>query len=154
MIDVIGGEPTLVDAEPSHDDWYANVMYVDGKKCVLLTHVGTLFSVMRLNVGVSALRPIQTYVVSQIVRELQREGFGRNALGVVDHRDVRLARTRDRSVLGSMNDMVIMARHIIRAEGGLAKCEEDVLNSQLHQVPNAARGFASPSGLVAQRVAK
>ena len=38
MLDVIGGKPELIDAEPSVEDWYANVFYIDGKKCVLLVH--------------------------------------------------------------------------------------------------------------------
>jgi hypothetical protein len=36
MLDVICGKPELVDVEPSVQDWYANVVYIDGKKCVLL----------------------------------------------------------------------------------------------------------------------
>ena len=154
MIDIIGSKATLDDVEPSDEDWYAHVAYIDGKKCILLTHVRTLFSVMRLNVGVGILRPIQTYAFSQIVRELEREGFRRDALGVIDHRNIRLARTRDRSVLGSMNDMVIVARHIIRAEGGLASCNEDELNSHLHGTPNGARGYATPLELVGRGVAQ
>lgn len=33
MLDVIGGKPELVDVKPSVEDWYANVVYIDGKKC-------------------------------------------------------------------------------------------------------------------------
>ena len=88
-------------------------VYIDGKKCILLVHDGTLFSSLTLNVGVGLLRPIAGYVYSQIVQALESEGFPPDALGDVDYRQIRLARTRSRSLLGSMNDMVIMARHVI-----------------------------------------
>src|ERR1700719_3208198 len=104
MLDVIGGKPELIDIGPIDDHWHANVVYIDGKKCVLLVHVSTLFSPMALNVGVLLLRPIGGYVYSQIVRALEREGFPRDALGVIDYHQIHLAPTRSRSVLGSMND--------------------------------------------------
>jgi len=153
MLDVIGGKPEIVDVEPSVDDWYANVVYIDGKKCILLVHDGTLFSSLTLNVGVGLLRPIAGYVYSQIVQALESEGFPPDALGDVDYRQIRLARTRSRSLLGSMNDMVIMARHVIRTEGGLEQCDVARLNHLLHNTPNGARGFATPLELVCRRLA-
>lgn len=152
MLDVIGGKPELVDVEPNVEDWYANVVYIGGKKCVLLVHDGTLFSSFRFNVAVGLLRPISGYVYSQIVRALESEGFPADALGDIDDRQIRLARTRSRSVLGSMNDMVIMARHLIRSEGGLGGCDIGRLNHFLRDTPNAARGFATPLELVSRRL--
>ena len=152
MLDVIGGTPELIDIEPSTEDWYANVVYIDGKKCVLLVHAGTLFSSLTLNVGVGLLRPIGGYVYSQIVRALESEGLSPDALGSIDYREIRLAGTRSRSVLGSMNDMVIMARHVIRCEGGLEACDIARLNHTLRDTPNGARGFATPLELIGRRL--
>ena len=97
MLDVIGGKQEIVDIEPSVDDWYANVVPIDGKKCVLLVHDETLFSSLTLNVGVGLLRPIAGYVYSQIGRALEGEGFPPDALGDADNRLIRLAWTRSRS---------------------------------------------------------
>ena len=154
MLDVLGGKPDLVDVGPDDDDWYANVVYIDGRKCVLFVHAGTLFSSMTLNVNVGLLRPIGGYVFSQIVRALESEGFPPDALGVIDDKQVRLARTHRKSVLGSMNDMVIMARHVIRSDGGLERCDVTKLNHFLHDTPNGARGFATPLELVRARVSQ
>jgi hypothetical protein len=131
---------------------YANVVYIDGKKCVLVVHDGTLFSSFTVNVGVGLLRPISGYVCSQIVRALESEELPADALGDIDYRQIRLARTRSRSVLGSMNDMVIMARHLIRSEGGLGGCDVARLNHLLRDTPNGARGFATPLELVSRRL--
>jgi hypothetical protein len=43
---------TLVDAPPGIDDWYANVFVVERRKCLLLAHADTLFSVLDTNVRV------------------------------------------------------------------------------------------------------
>ncbi|HEY5025114.1 MAG TPA: hypothetical protein VII76_09065 [Acidimicrobiales bacterium] len=152
MLDVIGGKPKLVDVEPSVEDWYANVVYIDGKKCVVLVHDGTLFSSLTVNVGVGTLRPTGGYVYSQIVRALESEGLPPDALGDIDYRQIRLARTRSRSVFGSMNDMMIMARHVIRSEGGFEGCDVARLNHFLRDTPNGAWGFATPLELVSRRL--
>jgi hypothetical protein len=151
MLDVLGGKPTLVESAPNHDDWYANVVFVEGKKCVLLTHVGTLFFPVSLDVEVGLLRPVGGFVYTQIGRALEREGLPRDALAPIDDKDVSLARTADRSVLGSMNDMVQMTRHIICSRGGLGQINASTLNEALH--PNGAHGFPTPLELVGQRTA-
>jgi hypothetical protein len=38
-------DATLVDDAASDEDWYANVLWIDRRKCLLLTHAGTLFPV-------------------------------------------------------------------------------------------------------------
>jgi uncharacterized protein DUF6933 len=39
---------TLVDAPADDDDWYANLLWLDRRKCLLITHAGTLFLALRL----------------------------------------------------------------------------------------------------------
>ena len=29
---------------PHNDDWYMNLLWLDGRKCLLVTHAGTMFS--------------------------------------------------------------------------------------------------------------
>jgi hypothetical protein len=43
--------------EPSDDDWYANLLWVERQKCLLFTHAGTLFSVFVAGVRKADLRP-------------------------------------------------------------------------------------------------
>ena len=35
----------LADAPADGDDWYANLLRIDGRKCLLLTHADTLFTI-------------------------------------------------------------------------------------------------------------
>ena len=154
MLDVLGGKPELVEAPPREDDWYANVFYIEGKKCVPLVHLGTLYTILTLDTGVGFLRPFGGFVYSRMAsRSLEHDDLPQDALGPLDYKDVHLARTADRSMLGSMNDMVLMTKHIVRAEGGLGRCDASILNRWLHDVPNGARDFASSLELVRRRVA-
>jgi hypothetical protein len=46
MLTLLGAGPAaLVTAPPSADDWYLNLLWIDRRKCLLLTHAGTLFPV-------------------------------------------------------------------------------------------------------------
>jgi hypothetical protein len=110
-----------------------------------------MLSSLTLNVGVGLLRPIGGYIYNQIVRAL--EGFPPpDSLDDIDYRQIHLARTRSRSVLGSLNDMVTVARHVIRTEGGLEGCDVARLNHFLRHTPNGARGLVTPLELVSRRL--
>ena len=48
--------PATAVVETSEEDWYANLVWVDRRKCLLVTHAGTLFSVFVPNVTAAGLR--------------------------------------------------------------------------------------------------
>jgi hypothetical protein len=56
-------------------DWYANLLWFDRRKCLLLTHAGTLFSVFEADVRAAGLRDTHRLVTGLIARELAREGL-------------------------------------------------------------------------------
>ena len=46
LLDLLGGGAlTLSELPAADEDWYANLLWLDRQKCLLLTHAGTLFSV-------------------------------------------------------------------------------------------------------------
>jgi hypothetical protein len=46
MLTLLGARPRdLVTIEPSDEDWYSNLLWLDARKCLLFAHAGTLFSV-------------------------------------------------------------------------------------------------------------
>lgn len=153
LLDLIGDKSKIADLEPSNEDWYGNAFWIGGRKCVLVVQVATLYSVLALDIRVGDLRPPGGFVFTQIVRALDREGLPRNAFGAINAHDVRLAKTVDRSVVGSMNDMVHLTRHIIAFKGGLAHCDPSEVHRLLHDTPNGARGYATPRELVRANLA-
>lgn len=153
MLDLLGGRAVvLTESRPTDDDWYANLLWVDGKKCLLLTHAGTLFSVFVAGVRKADLRPIGPYIVNAIEAELRSESLPADALGRLDPDAVRLAKTASRSTLGFMNDIAFHCRYEVAAAGGLSRPNVSALNHRLRRTLNNQGGYAYPIERVAQRL--
>jgi hypothetical protein len=62
LLSVIGPVP-ISETTPDAEDWYANLLWFDRRKCLLLTHVGTLFTILEADINgnslVRACRPIR-----------------------------------------------------------------------------------------------
>jgi hypothetical protein len=92
------GQPSSTAYAPAATDWYANLLWIERRKCLLVTHAGTLFSVFVPDVRAANLRPIGRLVVPLIQAELVADGLSADALGALEATEVVVARTADRSV--------------------------------------------------------
>ncbi len=145
---------TLVEAEPGIDDWYANVFLIERRKCLLLVHSDTLFSVLDTDVRVAQLDDLGLYVATLVVDALASEGLAGTTLGSVDPSGVLVARTASRSVLGHMNEMMFEAQHLIAQEGGLRHTDLDSVNRRLRRGLHRRGGdYVVPLELAAARPA-
>ena len=122
----------LVTAEHTDHDWYANLLWLDGRKCLLLAHAGALYSVFVPDIRKADLVPIGPSVVALIQQELDAEHLPLNRFGVLGP-DVKLARTQSRSVLGYMNEMARFCEYAVAESGGLARCNAGNLNRELRR---------------------
>jgi hypothetical protein len=153
LLDLLGRAVTPIEQPLSDHDWYANVLWIDRRKCLLLAHADTLFPVFRADVRVDELRPLGPYVVRAIEEELHAEGLPLDVLGRLDAGDVHVARTASRSVLGFMNEMAFHLRYQIEVEGGLDVCDTRVLNHrQRRTLHNRGGDYSEPLDLVAERL--
>lgn len=147
------GEPVAEPAPmPGPEDWYANLLWFERRKCLLLTHSATLFTIFEPNVTAASLRAAHQLVADLIGLELRREGLPAGTFGDLAQEDVLLAKTADRSVLGCMNDMAFMCEHAIAEAGGLARTDLAKLNMSLRRNINSARGYCPPIELTARRL--
>lgn len=135
----------------SGDDWYANLLWIDGRKCLLATHAGTLLSVFVPDVRARDLRPIGSFVVPRIHGQLAAEGFPPDALGVLDPSESLIAKTADRSVIGCMNDVALTCQYAVADAGGLPRLDLVGLHRRLQRNIASARGYVQPVDLVAAR---
>jgi hypothetical protein len=71
------------------------------RKCLLLSHAATLFSIFEADVSASDLRATSSLVTRLIRRELLAEGLPSSTFTDLEPERVILARTADRSVLGA-----------------------------------------------------
>ena len=140
MLALLSARPRdLLTIEPSDADWYANLVWLDGRKCLLLAHAGTLFSAFVPDVRKSDLMPIGPCVLRFIHKELEAESLPRDGLGVLDSRSIALAKTRSRTVLGYMNEMARFCEYAVADVGGLARCDARGLNRELRRELHLSR---------------
>jgi hypothetical protein len=142
----------LADCPPDGEDWYANLLWLDGRKCLLLTHAATLFTVFEADVRAAGLREPGQLVARLISRELLREELPADTFGSAAPASVTLAKTADRSVLGCMNDMAFRCETATTRSGGLAATDTADLNRALRRNINSARGYQPPIELTIQRL--
>jgi Domain of unknown function (DUF6933) len=146
--------PQVFDHARDDEDWYANLLWLSGRKCLLLTHAATLFTVFEADVRAADLRYPGRLVTGSISRELSREQLPADTFGNPDPDSVVLAKTADRSVLGCMNDMAFMCATVITRSGGLATTDVAYLNRALRRNINSVRGYQPPIELTAARRAR
>jgi hypothetical protein len=155
LLDLLGGRAvTLTELPPADDDWYANLLWLDRQKCLLLSHAGTLFSVFLAGVRKADLQPIGPYVVKAVEAELRSESLPPDTLGELDPDAFRLAKTASRSTLGFMNEMAVHLRYQVADAGGLSHCDISTLNHHLRRTLHNRGGYTYPIELVAQRLAR
>lgn len=143
-------DPQTDGLAPAGDDWYANVIRVDGRKCLLVTHAGTLFSMFVADVRAADLRPLGALVVPVIAGGLSAEGLHPESLGTLDPAAVLIAKTADRRVVGCMNDLAITCEAAAAGDGGLARLDLADLHHRLHRNLNSTRGYVPAIDLAAQ----
>ncbi len=155
VLDLLGGRAvTLTDLPPADDDWYANLLWLDRQKCLLVTHAGTLFSVFRVRIRKADLRPIGAYVIKAVEAELCSESLPPDTFGQLDPDAIRLAKTASRSTLGFMNEMAVHLRYQVADAGGLSHCDISALNRGLRRTLHNRGGYVYPIELVAQQLAR
>ena len=143
----------LASVAPSDDDWYLNLVWIERRKCLLLTHAETLFPVFVADILKADLGPpLGPYVVSHIEEQLRSENLATDVLGRLDPDDVHVATTASRSVLGVMNDAARHARYRIEDMGGIDRSDASYVNHFLrrtfHRHPG---GYVTPLELVSRR---
>ena len=140
--------------EPSDADWYANILWLDRRKCLLLAHAGTLFAIFAPDVRKADLAPIGPLVVRLIERELHAEDLPLDCFGDLDPSAVTLAKTASRTVLGYMNEIARYCENAIADRGGLDRCDIESLNRELRRELHLSRqppGYFVPIDLVLEK---
>jgi hypothetical protein len=143
----------LTDPPPSDDDWYLNLLWLDRRKCLLLTHAETLFPVFIADVRAAQLRQLGSFITGKIEAELASEGLPADCLGRLDPDAVQPAKTGSRSVLGFMNETAFYLEYAVAEAGGLGSSDVGELNRDLRRRLHSRDGYATPLELVARRSA-
>lgn len=147
------GKPSvkLVEVPPSDDDWYANLLWLNRRKCLLVTHAGTLFPLFTADIRAADLQPFERRIVDLLTAALLEEGLPSDALGRLQ--EVQLAKTVSKHVLGVMNQMAFEIEWAVDHAGGLFNANSDDLNHHLRRSLHTKDGdYQRPLDLVHERL--
>jgi hypothetical protein len=120
--------------------WHANLIRVDRRKCILFTHDKTLFSFFVPGLTKPDFQRIRYVFGQNLFKNLVREALPQLQIELFldDIRDIQFAITNNRSVLGSMNDLIFQLKYKIADNGGLANTDIMELNHDLNRIPMSA----------------
>lgn len=126
--------------------WHANLMYVDGRKCVLFANDKTLFNFIAADVSREQIRELGFLFRGLLQCVLSDEDFDAAAKGRIMSEYVELgyAKTINRSVLGSMNDLAFHYRYHIQDAGGAHGPAVPGIIRRLNRMPMGAIEYAFP----------
>lgn len=118
--------------------WHANLIRIERKKCILFTNDRTLYSF--LVPGYKKKDDVHDLFLLNLNSSLAAEGFGQGDIlkALDEYREIAIAPTTNRSVLGSMNDLVNQVEFYIGRAGGLEDAEMLRVNMMLNRVPMGA----------------
>lgn len=134
------------DAIAPHKTWYANLIWIERRKCILLTHASTLYSVFAVDVRKSSLVDVRVFLEDWLFTQLVREGIDLNdaepVLGVAAGPLV-VGPARNRTVLGSMNELAFGYQVQVDMFGGLARVAvsgglQSLLSARVNSTPMRA----------------
>jgi hypothetical protein len=127
-------------------DWYAHLLRIDRKKCVIFTSERTLLTFLAVGLNRDSIRDYATLFQGGLRQLLESEGFAPGDVDRVldEYQELTLQPTTDRSVLGSLNDLARMAEALIQLDGGLRGCDLGAINHELNQTPMSRLQMASP----------
>ena len=118
-------------------DWHANLLLIQRKKCILLTNSLTLYSVFIPELKRADFNNFSEVFYKFFLNQLKAADFSHNHIKKIlkRHLSFRYTKTNNRSVLGSMNDLVFQIKIYIKMSGGLENTDCKKLNNDINQVP-------------------
>jgi len=93
------GNPPLADTSRESPDvlasWYANLLRINRRKCVLFTNEKTLYSFLVPNLVKAHFMDLRTVFLTHLSLNLQYEGFGNDVIESVrrEHKEILFAKT-------------------------------------------------------------
>ena len=134
LLNLIGDRAgPVAEVPPGKDEWYATVLIIERRKCLLIVHADTLFAVFDPDVRVAQFDDLGLYVATLVVDALTSEGLSGVALGSTDPASVRVAKTTSRSLLGHLNQMASEIEYAVASSGGLQRIDVVEVNRRLRR---------------------
>ena len=150
-------EPTGTDdADTGGTDteWYANLLWFERRKCILFTHGATLYTFLVPDVVKKDLDDIGSLLRDNLYDQLIYDGIDLNhAVPILRTEDPPvIAVARNRSILGSMNELAIGYAWAIHSAGGLQHVSRRVASRNVNWTPMTRIGYGCPQNAMREYV--
>ena len=131
-------------------EWYANLIYIERKKCILFTDSKTLYSLLLLDIKKADIINIDEIFYKQLYRSLLQIGIKEDLIKSIapKHLKIIYSKTQDKRILGSMNDYAYQYKYIILAKGGIGYIDIDDIIQNINETPMSLIGYNSANRLV------
>lgn len=122
-------------------DWHANLICIERHNCVLFVNDRTLYSVYVAGL----LKPDFAFLIDifqqNLFKRLVSDGFSQQQIENVldEYSDVCITKTRNRAILGSMNAIVQIVKHVVWRNGF-----EHFDPGRLNEIPMGALRYTFP----------
>ena len=125
--------------------WHANLIVVERKKCVLFTNDATLYSFFIPGLKKSDFETLDEIFRQNLIRCLESEELSQGHIEKIidEYQRIEFAKTNNRSVLGSMNDLTAHLKYWIDDSGGLKMVNIRDLNKRLNRILMGAHKYIS-----------
>ena len=148
LLKEMGVSPTAASRVPPDDSkwgpWYANLLFVDRRKCVLFVHAKTLASFLVGDLSRAEMRNMGEVFRNGWGRYLLQEDFPAPLVETLlsEYKELTPATAHNKSVLASMNDLAAHYKYEIPIMGSLKP--EDLTGTimKLNRMPMGAVNYA------------
>jgi len=116
-------------------NWYANLVEIDGKKCLLFTNEKTLYSFLIPNVKKANLKNIVNEFLINLSYNLQAEGFSLDVITRVmqEYKEIEFTKTASKKMLGSMNQLAFEYEVLVQGKEGLENVKILEINRHINR---------------------
>jgi hypothetical protein len=134
-----------MDAQPSSSvaedegilgDWYANLLFIERKKCVLFVNEKTRFCFLMPDLKRVHIKNLAVVFRDGLFGALLSEGYPAPMIEhiISEYDTLGYGKATDRTVLGSMTEYAKTYDYWIASEGGLARCDLKAINKKMNDM--------------------
>ena len=126
--------------------WHANLIYIDGKKCLLFVNDKTLFNFIVPDIPRAQIRELSNIFKVTLECVLSDEDTPERVKAQImsEYELIQYANTRSKSILGSMNELAFYYKYYIQSEGGVHSYAVPGIIKKLNRVRMGTLEYVSP----------
>ena len=139
--------------DPLLGAWHANLLYINRRKSVLFVNDKTLYSFIFIRLSRAEIRELANVFTVGFRLNLLLEGFSEAQIEEImqEYTSIQFAKTDNKSVLGSMNDLAFHYKYHLEVDG---EGELSRIVHKLNRMPMGALKYAYPIDKLRESVEK